>query len=1214
MPNAAPFVSPLFTIPGCIVDSSGDSHLVKWRGLPLRYATWTSGTDSDASLLGLLDDYESRKSPPARREVDFTGVSCKDFIFDDDQVQVVQALLERYSQRQHVVILGRIGSICRFEVLLAFSFIFHAVGTGPFLIVVTDNLVNIAVAEVQAVGDWVVLEVAAADDVPLVRDHAWAYADGTPKFDMAVVAYSTFHLLQGLIWDMKWLGVAVDASGSLGDLLLTHQSSDFMSGDEASWRDEDVERVDVIEDFFNVSRVSAELVVTIAPVDIGLLSDLFIDSHDDPINRHTEHIAFCFMAGTQRQQYHEAVNRVVCPMLDHPSEEIDAALVPLNAAVGHTALAARGATKFVDAEESGKTSVLNKLISAAKQQKKRMLILTDDQRSANLIGLILQANHVNWKNVKPPYEAVQESFIVTVFDCQQRIDWLPLSVDFVVSFNPIVNPMIYFQPAKLRDVREERMIEIIRLVTIHTHEVFLCASSLTNRLNERKLTEEAVRYFRWPIPEVIRDAKLLLTSKPVPKEASSRFVPHFIEFGDLTLDESDFNDEEWTPETIHELLMAISSFCWGQWEKMSSKFSINLSPGTIREVAYFFLTSLLAKLWLTSPFLEMVAKSYHVVITAKCKQRLGALIETFTKDCDRELLSRRLARIEQLALISLYVASAKRPPKDVKVYPVEGRPPRRNWTPQNDRELIYTAYCSQYGVFGGSFRDDGYGLLCERLRQLVAEYRNRLQDDFNDHPMPVKASPPRLPAHPQTAAKKGPPPPQATPEGTLPQPRKRGRPRLKPLPEPSPVVPEPPPAVQEPPPTIPEPPPPPIPARLPPAPGPPPPHETLAPVANVQETVWSREDDRQLCQMMRDFGSLSATDLRSLMDLESKTNDAIEVRRMKVTEFVRHGEASDLLFRPNREELRRSLSLFDRLTSVNLHDFYEEDRAVLEIVRSRGLSNTSYSPYLRYIYGRNLAPEQVHSIVMKILGSKLKCREPSDSLEGHLVALPVVVAEGIEITDFGTSIGKCYCDEDCIYPVGYSVNTDYLGNRTVCTVENSRFGPVFAVTPRHGFRVKCKGETPDIAWLAYFRKVLRLAKGSVELWRVPGHELFGFATPFFKRASQALPGAQACVEYCPRIFRTSLFELRRKGMIAIDPSRPERPRDYRKTVIAVNFRPLFDRFREEFSQDPPERMALPALPLMEVVGVTTREQLRDEIRFLRDLWHPQLQPVENLPQ
>jgi hypothetical protein len=115
-------------------------------------------------------------------------------------------------------------------------------------------------------------------------------------------------------------------------------------------------------------------------------------------------------------------------------------------------------------------------------------------------------------------------------------------------------------------------------------------------------------------------------------------------------------------------------------------------------------------------------------------------------------------------------------------------------------------------------------------------------------------------------------------------------------------------------------------------------------------------------------------------------------------------------------------------------------------------------------------------------------------------------------------------------------------------------------------------------------------------------------------ASQVLPGAKSCAEYRPRKFRTPLFELQRKGMITFDPNRPERLRDQRKTVIAVNFRPLFDRFREEFSQDPPERMTLPVLPLMEAVGVITREQLRDAIRFLCDLWHPQLQPVDNPPQ
>jgi len=223
---------------------------------------------------------------------------------------------------------------------------------------------------------------------------------------------------------------------------------------------------------------------------------------------------------------------------------------------------------------------------------------------------------------------------------------------------------------------------------------------------------------------------------------------------------------------------------------------------------------------------------------------------------------------------------------------------------------------------------------------------------------------------------------------------------------------------------------------------------------------------------------------------------------------------------------------------------------------------------------------------------------------------PIKVADGIEITSFGTSIGKLYHDENFIYPVGYSATTTYMGDVMICTIEDARFRPDFVVTPTHGWRYRCKGETPDAAWLGYFAKILRVPKGSFERWRVPGNELFGFTSPVFKRITQSLPGVSECARYQPRRFRTPLLELQRQGLLRVDPAR----RDAGPlTELVIDFRPLIDRFRATFGQDPPPRIKFPALPLAEALGVTVKE-LPGALRGLRELWGPKVAPIQDKPQ
>jgi hypothetical protein len=157
------------------------------------------------------------------------------------------------------------------------------------------------------------------------------------------------------------------------------------------------------------------------------------------------------------------------------------------------------------------------------------------------------------------------------------------------------------------------------------------------------------------------------------------------------------------------------------------------------------------------------------------------------------------------------------------------------------------------------------------------------------------------------------------------------------------------------------------------------------------------------------------------------------------------------------------LSFFQRLQRVDLKRFYDEDRVVIETVQIRGLAVFSYSPYLKHVHGPGLRPEATWALIGKILRRVSRLSQgyaPAyDTLEGCQVIFPARVAEGIEITSFGLECGKHYDTEDYSYPVGHSANTDYLGEMTECTVEDSPSGIVFTVSSRQCFRLHCYGDT-----------------------------------------------------------------------------------------------------------------------------------------------------------
>jgi hypothetical protein len=126
------------------------------------------------------------------------------------------------------------------------------------------------------------------------------------------------------------------------------------------------------------------------------------------------------------------------------------------------------------------------------------------------------------------FEQITEPFIVTEYHSGQSIDWLPLAVESVVSFSPIINPMVCSQPGSTQ--RERTVVKIFRIITLHRRKPFLVGMSLAQAVDSCATIEAAARYYLWPIPEVIREVRLLFsTGTSSSAWQTERFTPDFRE-------------------------------------------------------------------------------------------------------------------------------------------------------------------------------------------------------------------------------------------------------------------------------------------------------------------------------------------------------------------------------------------------------------------------------------------------------------------------------------------------------------------------------------------------------------------------------------------------------------------------------------------------------------------------------------------------------------
>lgn len=466
--NHKPYFNPLFLQPERLLDIKDDQYLIKWTGLPFKYSTWEANKPND-DLIGQYEVLQNHEEFPS--SIKFEPINIDDqFSLDDAQNEVVNELYKKFCNHEDSELYGTIGSILRLEIAALFSVIKDQNGIrGPYLLVVAPPILDLAVYEMSTYTELTVLKIPDThdvDEITFIRDNAFCFEGTTnPKFDILVVSSNNFEIFAQSFPKLNYAVAAIDTSEMIESPLP------------------------------ELNEIGAIMHITVQK---RTEEEIPVDSQDDSTYIHSELTVFCPMLKNQRQLYEQVISENM-EILTKPSSEIDkshlyevvtkiCALANSPALLNSQDAVFRKANPMMKKklfDDSGKMRCLQQLIYHATNQNQRLMVICRDPVVLDTLQLFATAYDIQFVRVGAlgvkrrklddfmPEAKVNKKIIVLAQFEKQPINWLRLSVDIIVVFDGVYNPMYYFTHASRKPRKRDCL--IIRLLSADSHEAYLAS-------------------------------------------------------------------------------------------------------------------------------------------------------------------------------------------------------------------------------------------------------------------------------------------------------------------------------------------------------------------------------------------------------------------------------------------------------------------------------------------------------------------------------------------------------------------------------------------------------------------------------------------------------------------------------------------------------------------------------------------------------------------
>ena len=1125
--------NPIFSTQQRILTTHGKGYLIQWSSLSPKFATWESSAPEKCienyQLMNHVFDPLENSNDINFAKLPFTKFvedNFLDFFFNTRQRNAINKIVKCYLEgSKHISLIGDVGSVMRKQVLYAIKYIkSFTFCNKPVMFVVDEPMVSLAAAELDIILGKSCLQIRFDKDEInfLHEENHICHVVGNQyilAYPYIIISHLALPFMMDLFVQIDFLLICADATSSkIAQNLINNLSSDFLDDEEIQKPTNEEAKVEMFEDYLNISKFQSLYTISLLPTCLAKPDgNINIYSYSSPRLNVKEEFIFCQMTPPQRYLYDDLIFRnfknnnskeqnqtlfdTLNMVLDHPDF--------INDQYSPTSAIENGIKGF--SERSGKLKITRQFIEKAFFNNKRLLIITENRELHNLL---LQY----FKSIKKPIgihvnqneELLHDfQYVLYYVDEDQELNFASYNFDYILCLSPFVDPIRQCIDWPNSASLPKECI-IFRLITDKSIELLYTVEKLSSDISD---SPEIIEYMKGtyarPISELISLEEMSIKQEKFLLKNYKEKVPELIKniamcenSDNLDIDESDFS-EDWNFDVIQSVFKILYTVCWGNWKAMEEKMPINISQGSIKEVAYIFLGHLLSLLDLDNPTTLyskwIIAQSMYHSFKSQLKPSTQDLLQNLISDftAHTSLLKHKnkietiLKRIQDLMIIS----AVKLTEKNGKIFIPKCNEflPNRSWNVHDDMNLIDSIYWNGYNSYSAELMDCPPAQLSNRFHALVSTY----MQNFSKIISKIYAKTADRYKHINTETQQIEPQNDNDPNSSLKNSdevykkildKNQTKPTMKPHDIPN------------------------------------------SKSSEKDEELVGRLTESQIstfAQLLINYGSsLTPKDIRNLLDFNELTDDEINILKNKFIDYAKGGKSFNKLTSISRESLLSSIEFFDKLSKFDKTHIYEEDRVIIEAISFWGLNGYPLSPILKYFVQQKVLNEStIQNEIDKLVKRKVKREDKIFNKIGEYeLNTPVIVADKITLLSIGF-INPRFHNENYIYPIDYAAISEWNGIEVLCEIKNGRHSPLFKLSYNSGVNHSFTDNTPDGVWKKFLLSIENTRKLKYDLWRPPGHEMFGLTSPISKMIIQAQPGANDCKKYKPKYFRTNINNL-----------------------------------------------------------------------------------------
>ena len=293
--------------------------------------------------------------------------------------------------------------------------------------------------------------------------------------------------------------------------------------------------------------------------------------------------------------------------------------------------------------------------------------------------------------------------------------------------------------------------------------------------------------------------------------------------------------------------------------------------------------------------------------------------------------------------------------------------------------------------------------------------------------------------------------------------------------------------------------------------------------------IWSSKEQKPIISQLIDFGAIDSKQLATIPQLSKRNPQEIEefadqIIRASLSTIV---DPAVFCSRKILDLIRNTRELFELAKTSDAENMFEEDRIIIETVKTYGLSKAGDAPCFE-VHPSKPTKANIRELFERVL--RVAEMPTGEEKEAHSVEIPITAGRNILVTKLGKiSTKPDFSDNNYIYPIGLTTTISFCDNPASCEIMECNDKPLFVIHNEKQNK-EHDGQTPTIAMQKFIQSVI--PSQSIFYKNVTGYEFFGLCCVDVLYAIQQLPDADKCPNYRMKFFRGKSRSLRMQSAVS----------------------------------------------------------------------------------